>query len=58
MSFIKLRVILTEPKPDLSDFVKQLDEEEVKKEDLDLLLRKAVESKVSHFADFCSALVK
>lgn len=58
MSFIKLRVILTEPKPDLAHFVQQLEEEEVKKEDLDLLLRKAVESKVAHFADFCAALVR
>ena len=49
MSFINLRVTLTEPKPDLNKFVEQLDKEDVKKEDLDLLLRKAVESKVSRF---------
>ena len=55
--FAKLRGILAEPKPDLVHFRQQLQKVEVKKEDLDLLLRKAVEAKHAQFPLFCSALV-
>jgi hypothetical protein len=41
-NFIKLRLILQEPKPDYNNFLAELKKEEIKKEDLDLLLRKAV----------------
>ena len=56
-NFIKLRLILQQPKPDYKNFLVELQKEEIKKEDLDLLLRKAVESKVTQFRDFCNALV-
>ena len=49
MSFIKLRLILQEPKPDLSKFLKELEMEAIQKGDLDLLLRKSVESKLNQF---------
>lgn len=57
-NFIKLRLILQEPKPDYGNFLVELEKDEIKKEDLDLLLRKAVESKVTQFRDFCNALVR
>lgn len=58
MSFIKLRGILSEPKPDPANFVSELERVELRKEDLNILLRKAVESKLPRFSEFCSALVR
>ncbi len=57
-NFITLRLILQEPKPDVRQFVECLSKEELKKGDYDLLLRKAVESKVPDFRLFCDALVR
>ena len=51
-TFINLRLILQEKKPNLAEFLRQLELEDLKKEDLNLLLRKAVESRPLQFADF------
>lgn len=57
-NFIALRLILQEPKPDVRLFMEELSRGELKKGDYDLLLRKAVESKVPDFRQFCEALVR
>ncbi len=57
-TFIKLRLILQEPRPDLANFLAILEREKVEKGDLDLLLRKAVESKLQQFSDFANALIR
>lgn len=57
-TFITLRLILQEPKPDLAKFLVELEKQEIAKGDLDLLLKKAVESRPPHFSEFCSALVR
>lgn len=41
-TFITLRLILQEPKPDLAKFLVELEKQEIAKGDLDLLLKKAV----------------
>jgi hypothetical protein len=57
--FFSMRNILSDPKPDLATFLTLLNAEPLKKEDLDLLLRKSVEEKgiQAHFPEYCSALV-
>jgi ribosomal protein S3AE len=57
-NFITLRLILQEAKPDVRQFMEELSREELKKSDYDILLRKAVESKVPEFRQFCDALVR
>ena len=57
-AFIKLRNILQENKPNWEVFSAELESKDLQKGDVDLLLRKAVESKISPFKDYCHKLVK
>ena len=48
-TFTRLRLILQDKKPDLKNFITQLDNPDLISKDYDLLLRKAVEEKVMQF---------
>jgi len=57
-NFIKLRLILQEPRPAFYNFIAELGQQQLQNGDLDLLLRKAVEGRIPDFSNFCRALVR
>ncbi len=57
-NFVNLRLILQDNRPDFRKFKEELSRDELKKGDLDLLLRKLVDCKVPDFQLFCDVLVK
>lgn len=57
-NFIDLRIILQEAKPSLASFLAKLNENKLPKEDLDILLRKTIESKIAQFEEFADVLVR